>query len=169
MKKFRPSILIFILLLLFFIGSLVLFFLLFTLHNRTDENTVSYTATVESVEIKQSESNTSLLIHTQEYSNALILPKSVEIQMDLEKVSQLKNGETITFRIEKMHVEEMNNADLMMIVSLKTDSTELLTLEQYNQYIEPSTFPSKIATLVLSTILLIGCAVSLYYIKKGRK
>ena len=169
MKKFKPSILIFILLLLFFIGSLMLFFQLFSLYNQTEDNTVSYTATVESVEFNQIGSNPRLLIHTQEYTNALMLHTSVEKQMDLETVSQLQKGDTITFRIEKRNAEEMNNADLMMIVSLKTDTSELLTLEQFNQYIEPATYPSKIASLVLSTTFLIGCAISLYSVKKGRK
>ena len=169
MRKIRPSIIIFVLSLLFLIGCIGLLFQLHTASNQTEKTTVSYTATVQSVEIVRTGEDTYPLIHTQEFSNTLRIPQSVCNQIDLIRISHLQEGSSISFRTEKSWSKQINKTDMIPIVSLQADDTDLLTLDQYNQTFGPSTYPARIMCCILVAIFLAGTVSSLYFVKKGRK
>ena len=110
------------------------------------------------------------LITVDEFSFKIFIDH--EIVIDENALNNLSKGEKIYFRVNSATVEMIFQGVFVEQVapySLRTDETDLVTLESYNQDIAKETLIAKIATGCLSCVLFILSAVFLtIYIKRKK-
>ncbi len=154
MRKFilKNRVVILIVVALFYIGSFGLIYLIFTADKQNEDNTTAYRATVSDVEIISDQSS---LIYIKEYENALLIPDTIMKQIDVYELEELKNGQSIHFRIANYAVDYVNEVEFLDIVSLSTDEKDIFTLEEYNSYISVAALPAKVLSLAFNALLLV--------------
>ena len=137
----------------------IIFFILFAamvgindeisaLDKQTLHTTYEFTATVTDVEVRQG-AELYVTIHTEEFGDALTFYSSATKHLNLEEITALKKGQVITFRIENRWLQRFAEAGLGLIVELKTEEKEILSLTEHNQYQHESVMPPRIACLVI--------------------
>lgn len=148
----KNRIVILIVVVLFYIGSFGLIYLVFMSDRQNESNTTSYTATVSSVDIINDQSS---LIYIKEYENALLVMDVIMENIDVSELECLNSGQQIYFRIENYEVDYVNEVEFVEIVSLSTDEKDIFTLDDYNSYMSRAALPAKIASIVFNILLLI--------------
>ena len=142
--------------------SLVLFVvmvgLLISMH-RVDKQTTDtvsfYTATVTDVKIINSGKNASVEIHMEEFDMYLYITQEVCRNIELNDIKNLRNGQTIYFGIEKAKVQYMNTAEFVDIISLRTDTSDIFTLKDYNLWMSSATYLARIMCIAMAVLLLL--------------
>lgn len=146
--------------LLFFIGSVAGLVVANTVEKLSDRNTTQFMATVKNVEIEGSGDDEYGRIHTEEYGDKLIILNIREI-IDMNDYNSLHGGQTVFFRIENIWVDLFKEMSFIHIVSLKTSEKEVVSLNNYNEYLDNQHFLITITSIVLGTFFLL---VSVYCI-----
>jgi len=133
-------------------------------------NTIEESATVTSVKVNE---NGRYEISVEEF-NAVLYTDSDAI-IDKKELMQLSQGERITFRIPKSFLFILNNPDVdkILIVSLKTDEKELVTLKSYNEnVIEKRDLQSQKVASIAATVTSLGfilCLIKILHLNKIKK
>ena len=154
MNKSKNKTTMIIFALLFFV-FIVLIISISKIDKQTENTTTLYTATVSRVNIVDTGRKIFTEIHTKEYKNSLLIDTDVNKNINISDVENLQSGDLIFFRIENIKVKQINSVEFINIVSLKTQSKEVFSLEDYNQYIFKSAYPARIIcfTLALASLL----------------
>lgn len=141
----------------------VLLYIVCTYENQTDENTSLYVATVISTKSKGNANNTAdFTIYTKEYSNTFWIPEELCRRLDADKLLAIKQGDRISVRIGKPEAEPLlNKAEFVSIVSLESNGTEILSLNDYNRMMHETSKPTKIACVAAVTFFA-GLAFAFY-------
>ncbi len=167
MKKLKIKIVIMIVSLLFFVATIGLIVSMSKIDKQTEDTTTFYTATVIDVEVTDTGENIFAEIHTKEYNTSLHISTNISKKIRMDDVKNLSNGQTIFFGIENIKVQQMNKVEFVNITSLKTDTKDILSLEEYNRCIYNSAYPARIASIIMASLLFF---ISLFcYLKIKRK
>lgn len=166
MKKSKIKIVIMIVSLLFFVATIGLMISMSKIDKQTEDTTAFYTATVIDVDVTNTGENVFAEIHTKEYNTSLYISTNIGKNIRMDDVSYLKNGQTIFFGIENIKVQQMNKVEFVNITSLKTDTKDILSLEEYNKCIHNSVYPARIASIVMASLFL---SISLFCCLKIKK
>ena len=152
MKK--SAIVVMIVSLLLFAATTGILISMSKIDKQTEDTTTFYTATVIGVDITNTGKNISAEIHTNEYNTSLLISVNISKNISMDDVRDLKKGQTIFFGIEKKKARQMNEVEFVNITALKTDTKEILSLEEYNTCIHDSAYPARIAGIVLASAFL---------------
>ena len=118
---------------------------------QSNATTTVYVATVSDVKVVDNGKNVFAEIYINEYSNHLYVSTNVAKRIDLDSIRDL-NGQIIFFGIENTKVPQMNEVDFVDIVSLKTETKEIFSLEKYNECINKATQPARITALLFASL-----------------
>ena len=140
--------------LLFFIAMIGVIIFMSRIDKQTEDTTALYTATVMGVDINNIGENVFAEIHTKEYSTSLYISTNIGQNIDIDDVRNLKNGQTIFFRIENVKVQQMNKVEFVNITALKTDTNDIFSLEDYNNCIYNSAYPARVASVIMASLFL---------------
>lgn len=133
---------------------------------QSEDNTVLFTATVKNTEIVDTGEHISAEIHTEEYKAGLYLSKSICDGMETEDIEALKAGEKISFRVENTKVAQLDQAEFVNITAMKTETKEILSLDDYNRYMRDAAYPARTAGGVVTMLSLFG---ALFFGVKSRR
>jgi len=145
---------------LVFVVTLGLVVSLHGIDKQTEDTTTLYTATVSGVAVVETEKTMHIEICTKEYNTFLLVSTNISPNINLEDIKELKNGQTISFRIENRKVGQMDKVNFINIVSLKTDTKSIFSLEDYNEFVYDFAYPVRLAGIsivVLSLVTLVFC------------
>lgn len=120
----------------------------------TEETTSSYTATVIGVDVVDTGVDVFAEIQTKENSTSLYISANICKKIDIDEIRNLRNGQTIFFRIENIKKQQMNTVEFINITSLKTDTKEIFSLEEYNKCMHSSVYPARIAGIIIASLFL---------------
>ena len=167
MKKSKIKTVTMIMSLLLFVVAIGLNISMGNIDKQTEDTTTFYTATVISVDVTDAGENSFADIQTKEYNTALHISTNISKNMGMDEVRNLSNGQKIWFGIENTKAQQMNKVEFVTITALKTDTKEILSLEQYNQYIHDSAHPARIASVVMACFFLVISVFCYWNIKKN--
>ena len=166
MEKSKSKIAIMIVSLLLFVAMIGLIISMSKIDKQTEDTTKLYTATVIGVDFANTGENMFAEIKTKEYNTSLYISTNISKNIRMDDVRNLRSGQTIFFRIENIKVQQMNKIEFINIISLKTDTKDILSLEEYNKCIYNSAYPARIASIVMASLFL---SISLFcYLKIER-
>lgn len=141
------SIILFVLSGMFFMGTMTL---LIVYRPVSIDNTVEYTARIESINpigifsIKTDEFNVQVGIM---YEDSVL---------DMSEINNLSEGQTITFRVKKGEIYRLQDErGLVFMVALSDEEGDIITIESYNEVISKMRLESSLSFASVGTILLI--------------
>ena len=149
----------------FFLVTIGIFISMFQIDKQTEDITIEYSATVRRIHINNSVKNKWVQIETEEYDSSLYISVNISKNINMNKIIALKEGEKIFFRIENIKVKQMNFVDFVDIVSLKTETDDIFTLNDYNYFMRISARPARIANIIVALILLVVSVLCFVLIK----
>ena len=169
-KKTNRLFFLLIVCIVFFAGTIGLIYNVYRASKQSEQNTVLYTATVNTIQITDLGKEVYVKVYLVEYSNALIVATDVTKNIDLTKIENLNSGTKIYFRIESAKQDFINHVEFIDIVSLSTEQEVIFSLEDYNRYMEEGARPVKLAgTAVAFLFLLASLFIGKNMIKKKRQ
>ena len=168
MNKLNIKIVILVISILFFIGAIGLMVFMSQIDKQTEDTTTHYTATVTETWINSIGNSIYAEIHTKEYTNALQISTNISKNINMNDVKDLKSGQKIFFRIENIKSDQMNQVDFINIVSLKTETKDIFSLEDYNRYICNAVYPARIASVALVLLFLFISLFFFFSIKRKK-
>lgn len=135
------------------------------------ENTLEFSAVIDDI---QQETVRDCILCSPENHNVLILNfNDVKEITGLDTSRILKNGDIIFFRVHKKWLPQGAQAQhllLIQIVSLRTETQEIMTLDAYNAWERPARNTTLYAMVALCTILTIAVvACTIILIRRKRK
>lgn len=154
MNKSKVKIVIMIVSMFLFAATVGLIISMSKIDKQTENTTTFYTATVSDIDITDTGEKIFAEIHTKEYNTSLQISTNISKNIKMDDIRDLKNGQTIFFRIENIKVEQVNKAEFINITSLRTDTKDIFSLEEYNKYIHDSAYPTRIASIVMALLFL---------------
>lgn len=154
MKKPKIKIIIMIVSLLFLVATIGLIIFMSKINKQTEDTTTCYTATVNGVDVTDTGESIFAEIYTKEYDTSLYISTNISKNIRMDDVRDLRNGQTIYFRIENIKVEQMNKVEFIDITSLKTDTKNIFSLKDYNEYMHNFVYPAKIAGIIVALLFL---------------
>ena len=166
MAKRKVHFFITIMCFVFFVEITALLILMRDEDQQTEETTALYTATVTDVKIVNVDEDVSVRIFVKEYDTYLLITSDIVQNISMDDVKRLGEGQTIIFRIENYKVPNMGYVAFVDISSLSTETTDIFTLEEHNQYTQESLFIPRIAGGVIAALLLYAAIVNLLKIRK---
>ncbi|MBE6727771.1 MAG: hypothetical protein E7562_03885 [Ruminococcaceae bacterium] len=166
MNKSKINIFLIFVFLFLFVATIGIIISMNNIDKQTKETTTLYTATVSRIEITDTEKNISAEIHTEEYDTSLLISTNICKKIKLDDISNLKSGQTISFRVENIKANQMNKVEFINLISLKTDTKDIFSLEEYNKYIHDSAYPARIASIAMASLFLL---ISLFLFFKNKK
>jgi len=119
-----------------------------------ESTTVEITATVVSV---QEQNKNQYTINTQEFGDKL--QALAPYVMNWRAIENLQAGQTIWFRVEKNDTTPLSQSPFIAPVTLRTDSTNIITFQSYNKTIDQSKFGGILSGSIFGTIFLL---ISIY-------
>ena len=138
----------------------------------TEENTTEFSAVVNDV---QKQNVRDCVLSSTQSDNVLRLTlDDVKTITGLDATQILKNGETVYFRIQNKWIPQGPQAvslPFVPIVSLRTETQDIMTLEEYNNWERASrmtTTYAATAVCVMSVIAIVTCTVFLIRRKKEK-
>ena len=141
------SIILFVLSGMFFMGMVTL---LIVYRPISIDNTVEYTARIESINPIGIFS-----IKTDEF-NAQVGIMYEDSVLDMSKINNLSEGQTITFRVNKGEIYRLQDEEeLGFMVALSIEEGDIITIESYNEVISKMRLESSLSFASVGTILLI--------------
>ena len=152
--------------------SIVLLIVIITmpsLPSDTEENTTEYKATFISLEKKEKD----YLVKIEEYNFKLFVNK--ETIIDDKNIKKLEQGETLYFRPISNDLNSLNENKVKQtaVVTLRTESFDIVTLESSNEYSSYQERTMKRVLICGGTLFLIIFVVSviriirIYFLKKN--
>lgn len=175
MKKSKTKIVILIVSMLFCAGTFGLLISMINIDKQTESTTTFLSATVDAIKITDTGSKIYVEIHTKEYHAVLLISTNITQNIDLNDIRNLHNGQKIFFRVENSKIGQMNNVtdqtndvNLINIISLQTETNNILSLEDYNQYIKNAAYPARIACVMMALLFLSISFINFISIMKQR-
>lgn len=167
-KKKRVYIFLFVLCLVLSLGSARLLSMIYSSERMTVENTVPYEATVTSIEmIETANGGREVWIYTKEYSNAFRISARFCKRLGTDKALTIKKGEEVNLRIGSLDAEQsLNTAVFVDIVALKTDSTDVITMDEYNAIMHSTSASAKSASVMMIGVF---AALSIFFFLRSKK
>ena len=134
----------------------------------TEDNTVSYVATVRSVERETIGVNgTEIMIYTEEFPNAFRVMGRLCSALGTDKMLDIEKGDKISFRIEASESALLSDETVFVnIVSLETENAELMSLDEYNSIMHDTLMPTKTVNIVLIVILF---GLTIFFFVRAKK
>ena len=169
MKTQKRSLTILIMSTVLLIGTIGIFIYMSNIDNLSEDNITYYSATVESTRIENIGEKVYVAIQTKEYATVLHISQNIGKELDMDDVYNLKNGQTVLFRVENTKTYLMDNADIIDIVSLQTESNTIFSLEDYNKYIHISAQPARTLSIVVAFLFLILSVSSFLSMKQNHR
>lgn len=166
MNKLNTKKVIMIISMFLFIVTSGLIITMSKIDKQTEMTTTLYTAKVSRIEIIGTDENMYCEIHTQEYDTTLHISTNIIKNVNEDFLKTIKEGQMISFRIENAKVEQMNKVRFINIVSLKTDTREVFSLEDYNRYINKALLPTRITGVIFLLIFLTTSVCSYIRVRK---
>ena len=151
----------------FFLVTIGIFISMFQIDKKTEDITIEYSATVRRIHINNSVKNKWVQIETEEYDSSLYISVNISKNIDIRKIESLKQGEKIFFRIVDTKAEQLNSVDFVDTVSLKTETNDIFTLEDYNHFMRVSARPARIADITVALLLLVVSILCFVFIKRN--
>lgn len=158
MKNIKINIVITVISIFFLVATVVLMSLIVKSYKLNEDSTTAFTATVSDVVITDTGT---IDIYTKEHKSYLLITTNISNNIEIDNIASLKNGQQIFFRVENAQAELMDqeNVAFVSIASLSTDTDNLFSLTEYNEYMRISSYPPRIiggmVIVVSSTVLLI--------------
>ncbi len=144
---------VFILLFLIMIGLVVS---TKNVDKQNEKTTTLYEATVTEVKVNDAVKDIHIEIYSEEYTTMLFLTDNICEYIDLKKVEELERGQKIFFRVANEKTHHINKSKFVDIVSLTTETKEIISLQDYNKYMKESLKPTRIAGLIAALIFLVA-------------
>lgn len=145
-------------------GFVIISFFVSRVDKQSENTTKCYVATVSEVQIKDNGKGRSVKIVTNEYRNDLIIVySSVCTDNVVDDINSLQHGQKIYFRIENYYDELMNHGEIMPIVSLETETHSIFSLDEYNELIKETVYPTKV-TAVIVTLVFLSVSVLCFFL-----
>ena len=138
----------------------------------TEENTTEFSAVVNDVQ-KQNVRDC-VLSSTQSDNMLRLTLDDVKTITGLDATRILKNGETVYFRVQNKWIPQDPQAvglPFVPIVSLRTETQDIMTLEEYNAWARASRMTTTYAVIAVCTmlvIIIVTCTVFLIRRKKEK-
>lgn len=153
MKNSKIDVAVMLFSLLFFLGSIGIIFFMNKADKFTEEKIIEQRATLKDIEISNS-NKVFAEIYTREYENSFLISTIVCGKINLNDLRSLKKGDTLFVGIKKENEKLANQVEFIDIVSLRTESQSIFSLDDYNKYMNESARPTRIASVVLASIFL---------------
>lgn len=154
--------------LILFLVSIGLIISMNEIDKQTTDTTTFYTATVSNVDITDTGKNISAVIKTQEYDTDLHISVNICKNINMDDVRALKNGQAIYFTVEKIRAAQMNEVIFLPITSLETNTEEIFSLDDYNNYIQASAYAPRNAAIIFASGCLLVAVYSFIKIRKDK-
>lgn len=129
----------------------------------TTNNTTEFEATFLSYELKDN----STYIRTEEYNTNLIIADNEQID-NINELTSLNPNTKIYFRIENEFLSNLQSSEFIYIVSLRTETGDILTLESYNNEYLNSKKIAQNTAFIFTGIFLISAIVCFYFYKNKK-
>ena len=136
--------------------------------NKSKGATTAFSATVKNVVVTETETRVYPKIYINESETCLLIISFVGKQIDLEIVRNLQPGQKIYFRVENYKAGQFDEAKMVDVISLRTDTQVIYSLDDYNRYFDKLVYPRRIAGRILIT-LNIAVVVLTYLSMKKQK
>lgn len=175
MKKSKTKIVVWIVSMLFCVGTIGLLISMINVDKQSESITTFLSATVDAIKITDTGSKIYVEIHTKEYHAVLLISTIITQNIDLNDIHNLHNGQKIFFRVENSKIGQMNNTadqtnnvNLINIVSLQTETKDIFSIEEYNQYIKIAAYPARMAGVAMALLFLSISIINFISIMKQR-
>ena len=165
MKKKKLIMVLLILCMISFFGTIGLLISMNSIDKQTEQSTTEFMATVTHVETTYTEKNTYIEVYTEEYGTMLYISTTISRKINIDDITNLQNGQKILFRVENNKLDEFEKAEFVNVVSLKTTEKEIFSLSSYNEYIHESVIPARITGIVLITVFALVSAYCVLLLK----
>ena len=137
---------------------------------QSEDNTTFHTAIVEKIEILDTGSDVYADIYTKEFEYSLHLSPTICENIQLDDIRELNKGDEISFGMSNLYLENTTDgSQFIPINSLKTDSKDILSLEDYNEYTSSSSLIPKFLSLALAVVFFCLSVSILLKVVKFRK
>lgn len=136
--------------------------------NKSEGATTAFSATVKNVVVTETETRVYPKIYINESEACLLINSFVGKQIDLEIVRNLQPGQKIYFRVENYKAEQFDEAKMVDIISLRTDTQVIYSLDDYNRYFDKLVYPRRIAGRILITLNFAVIVLTYLSMKKQR-
>lgn len=136
---------------------------------QTESTTTLFTATVDGVDITDTGERVFAEIHTKEYDTSLFISANICENIKMDEIRDLKDGQTLFFRIENINVKQMNKVEFINIVSLETNTKDIFSIDEYNEIVSDSAYPARIASIVTALLFLFISLFCFLEIKRNTK
>lgn len=107
---------------------------------QSGETTTAFSATVKNVVVTESEAKIYPKIYVNEADTCLLI-NTISEEIDLDLVRNLQPGQKIYFRVENYKAKQLDGAKIVDIVSLRTDTQVIYSLDDYNRHFNESVYP----------------------------
>lgn len=107
---------------------------------QSGETTTAFSATVKNVVVTESEAKIYPKIYVNEADTCLLI-NTISEEIDLDLVRNLQPGQKIYFRVENYKAKQLDGAKIVDIVSLRTDTQVIHSLDDYNRHFNESVYP----------------------------
>ncbi len=164
MKKSSIKVFILIISIVFFIGSIGLLIIMSQAYKQSEDTTTYYSATVSYINVTDTGESTYAEIYTEEYETVLEILPNICKNINMDDVKNLKIGQRIFFRIQNIKSNQMNEVFFVDIVSLRTESKDIFSLDEYNSYTKNSIYHPRIAAVIMAMFFLtiaLNCFLSI--------
>jgi len=165
MKKMYTKIIL-IISIVFLFGTVGIMVSMMQIDKQTESNTTEYSATVSKVQVTDTGKSSYIEIQIEEYKSHLQISTNVSKNINIDDISNFHSGQRIFFRIKNIENNQMNNVEFVNIVSLKTEDKDIFTMDDYNHYIRKSAYPARIASIIISLLLMSVAVLSIISIKR---
>ena len=152
---------------------ILIMFIVVTVHfkqngRQSDETTTAFSATVKNVVMTETETKIYPKIYVNESETCLLI-NSISEEIDLNIVRNLQPGQKIYFRIENYKAKQLEEAKIVDIVSLRTDTQVIYSLDDYNRHFNESVYPRSRTTSYIFIALNAAVIVLTYLSMKKQK
>lgn len=162
-KKKIASIILFVFAAFWFAGTIGWFFIYAPV---SEDNTTPYTATITNIQ------PVTFYQITVAGHNAKFGVFFEDTVVDMDALSSLATGQTITFRIKNSDVSKLNDSnEIIYLISLEMGGTDIITIESYNKHSSEMRLQATLGFVAGGSLCLIGAVLCLLWHKGkiGRK
>jgi hypothetical protein len=135
-----------------FFGMLGNVIIMNTKEKSSEVNTTEFTATIKSIEIDGEGTNEYCIIFSEEYGNKLSTYNIRKIS-EISDFNRLESGQTVFFRVENIWLNQFEEMTFIPIVSIRTGEKEIVSLNNYNEYMDDLRLAPTIAGIAVALII----------------
>jgi len=165
MRKRKVTIVVMVISVLFFMGSIGLGLVAGSIHKYTEKTTCLYAATVKKVDAIDTGKEIQVDLYTEEYKASLHIQTAVSKHINIDEIANLHAGQEVLFRIENKNRDFLDGAELVSILALETEEKVFFSLSDYNQHMKEAALPAKVASAVVACMSLAIFLICCYKVK----